>query len=237
MKQIEKENSEFPAHSFITIVSSVKIDARDHLSEPMVNTLICSAKTPALLKKFHDFRIEDYKNQLHVEIFLKVKYSYSAILLYISKNFTYMITDPQISLLPKEQFKLLLKHKLLNVTQEDEVIKAICMWAEGQDLRPNLDTDLSELLDNVNWNYVTLSCLLDLIRNFPYVRRNMTFHRIINKEFAMRNKFNPETTNLDAPRFSYKYNKTSKMPPPTKDGENERKNAKALLYVNHENFF
>jgi hypothetical protein len=107
------------------------------------------------------------------------------------------------------------------------------MWAEGQELRPNLDTDLSELLENVNWNFVTLSCLLDLIRNFPYVRRNMTFHKMLNKEFTMRNKFNPETTNLDAPRFSYKYNKTQNISAAAKDG----KNAKALLYVNHDNFF
>jgi len=87
----------------VTIVSSVRIEKSDRLSDPLVNTLICSAKTPALLRKFTDFRIEDQKNNgLHVEIYLKIKYLYSSILLYISKNFTYLITDPQISLLPKE---------------------------------------------------------------------------------------------------------------------------------------
>ncbi len=113
---MDQANSEFPAHSFITIVSSVKIDSNEKLSDPILNTLICSAKTPALLRKFEDFRIEDYKNTLNVELSIKVKYSYSAILLYISKNFTYLITDPYISLLPKDQFKSLLKHKMLNVT-------------------------------------------------------------------------------------------------------------------------
>lgn len=67
-----------------------------------MHTLICSAKTPALLKKFQDFRIEDYNNLLTVEIYFKIKYIYSAILLYISRNFTYLITDPMISMLPKE---------------------------------------------------------------------------------------------------------------------------------------
>jgi hypothetical protein len=151
-----------------------------------VHTLICSAKTPALIGKFPDFRVEDYNILLTVEIYFKVKYIYSAILLYISRNFTYLITDPMISMLPKEQFKLLLKHKMLNVTQEDEVVKGICMWAEGQEVRHALDKDISELIENVNWNYVSLPCLLDLIRNFPQVRRNSTFHRIINKEFALR---------------------------------------------------
>jgi hypothetical protein len=60
-----------------------------------------------------------------------------------------------------------LKHKFLNVNQEDEVAKAICMWIEGQELRPFLDADLAELLENINWNYVSLQCILDLIRNFP----------------------------------------------------------------------
>jgi hypothetical protein len=61
----------------------------------------------------------------------------------------------------------------------------------------------------------------------------MTFHKIINKEFTMRNKFNAETTNLDAPRHCYKYNKTQNISAAAKEG----KNAKALLYVNHDNFF
>jgi hypothetical protein len=49
----------------------------------------------------------------------------------------------------------------------------------------------------------------------------------------MRNKFNPETTNLDPPRFSYKYNKALNNANINKNA----KNAKALLYINHENFF
>jgi hypothetical protein len=128
-------------------------------------------------------------------------------LFYISRNFTYLITEPSISLLPKALFKLLLKHKFLNVTQEDEVMKAICMWIEGQEPHAGLDEDLGELLDNVNWTYVSLQCLLDMIRNFPQIRRNSRFQTLVTKEFAFRNKFNPETSNMDAPRFCYKYSK------------------------------
>ena len=76
---------------------------------------------------------------------------------------------------------------------------------------------------------------MDLIRNFPYVRRNPTFQKVINKEFALRNKFNVETSNLDAPRFSYKYNKAQFNV--HMNNNKTAKNAKALLYINHENFF
>ena len=67
-----------------------------------MHTLICSAKSPALLKKFQDFRIEDHDGEVTVEIYFKTKYVYSAILLYISRNFTFLITDPMIHLLPKD---------------------------------------------------------------------------------------------------------------------------------------
>ena len=39
--------------------------------------------------------------------------------------------EPEIRHLTKDDFKLLLKHKYVNVTQEDEVLKAICLWLEG----------------------------------------------------------------------------------------------------------
>lgn len=117
---------------------------------------------------------------------------HAQILHYISKNFTYLINDPDIKYLTKEEFKLLLKHKYLYVVQEDEVIKAICLWIEGQpgfqskrDVinRPDLDSNmrkdadqvdlqesLREILTNVNWDYVSLACILDLIRNKPMLR-------------------------------------------------------------------
>jgi hypothetical protein len=53
------------------------------------------------------------------------------ILSYINRNFTALIHDPDIKYLKKEEFKILLKHKHINVIQEDDVIKAICLWVDG----------------------------------------------------------------------------------------------------------
>jgi hypothetical protein len=50
---------------------------------------------------------------------------------YISRNFTFLINDPDIKYLRRDEFKVILKHKYLNVAQEDEVIKAICLSEEG----------------------------------------------------------------------------------------------------------
>ena len=46
-------------------------------------------------------------------------------------HFTFVMNEPEIRFLSKEDFKLILRHKHLNVTQEDEVLKAICLWLEG----------------------------------------------------------------------------------------------------------
>lgn len=41
--------------------------------------------------------------------------SYSVMLSFISRNFFSVFNDPDIGLLKKDEFKLLLKHKYLNV--------------------------------------------------------------------------------------------------------------------------
>jgi len=81
----------------------------------------------------------------------------------------------------------------LNVTQEDDVIKAICLWVEGQTIARReqkkkfkhdrfctykehlqqqqqlkgglkIADSINDLLNQVNWDYVSLPCVLDVIR-------------------------------------------------------------------------
>jgi len=234
-KKIENVNAEYPSHSFVTIVSCVRVGSEEVYSEPQLQTLICSGKAPALLRRVDPFFADEWdEDQFPIAIYFKVKNRYSAILHFISRNFSLFITDPCVHLLPKDQFKLLLKHKYLNVAHEDEVVKAVCLWLEGQDPREGLDKDLGEVLQNVNWNYVSTPCFLDLIRNFHGIRRNRAFRDAVGKEFKQRLKFDPEKADLKVPRFSYKYNRTQNG---LEIASKSKKNSKALLYVNHENFF
>jgi hypothetical protein len=131
-----------------------------------------------------------------------MKHLHAQLLSFISKNFTYLIHDPDIKHLTKDDLKLLLKHKHLYVTSEDEVVKAVSLWAEGQAAmiksspqtynKPssvsnqeilyarnlaNLQQDLSEVLPNVNWDFVSLPCLLDIVRSDPLLRINQTFQK------------------------------------------------------------
>ena len=63
-----------------------------------------------------------------------MKQMHSQLLCYISKNFTFLMQEPEIRHLSKDDLKLILRHKYVNVTQEDEVLKAICLWLEGQNI-------------------------------------------------------------------------------------------------------
>ena len=42
-----------------------------------------------------------------------------------------------------------------------------------------LQQDLDEILSNVNWDFVSLPCLLDVIRNDPTIRQNKTFRKVM----------------------------------------------------------
>jgi len=127
---------------------------------------------------------------------------YSALLLYISRTFSNWILHPGLPSIPKDQFKQLLKHKFLCVSNEDEVVRAICTWAGQGGADPD---SLKEVLENVNWNYVSVAAILDLLRNHPTIRRVPSFQNLIRKEMAMRLKFNPEQSKVDPPRYAYKF--------------------------------
>ena len=108
------------------------------------------------------------------------------------------------------------------------------MWLEGQEPKDTLEKDLGEILQNINWNYVSTHCFLDLMRNFPSIRRHKSFKDIVTKEFKQRLKFDPEKADLKVPRFSYKYSRTQNG---LELASKNKKNSKALLYINHDNFF
>lgn len=101
------------------------------MTRPQLNTLICSGKAPTELWKIPDFDASACQ-ELHVGIYLQMEYRLSEILNYISRHFYKLYNDPDIALLQQNELKLLLKHKYLKVTREDEVLKAVCMWATAR---------------------------------------------------------------------------------------------------------
>jgi hypothetical protein len=223
--------------------------------EPELFTMIGSAKAPTELRRVRNFDLSmnPDPDALKVGVFFKMQELHAMILTYINRNFTGLINDPDIKLLRKDEFKTLLKHKHLNVTQEDDVIKAICLWLEGQQqllakgprynstvLKPSFDSDeqrlsdaVSELLQQVNWDYVSLPCLLDVIRSKPMIRGCQSFRKEVYRQFIERMERKEKSKDSECssdseqdeeeeaktiqsqPRYSYKYNKSQKQLYPT----------------------
>lgn len=50
----------------------------------------------------------------------------------------------------------------------------------------NLVKDLNEILQNVNWDYVSLPCLLDVLRSEPLMRKCDAFKAAIKAQFEVR---------------------------------------------------
>ena len=50
----------------------------------------------------------------------------------------------------------------------------------------NLQSDLSEILQNVNWDFVSLPCILDAIRNESILRTNSVFRKAVKTQFKER---------------------------------------------------
>ena len=50
----------------------------------------------------------------------------------------------------------------------------------------SLANNITEILENVYWGYVSLVNLLDVVKNFPLVRSNPAFKKIFIQELARR---------------------------------------------------
>lgn len=50
----------------------------------------------------------------------------------------------------------------------------------------DLITDLNEILTNINWDYVSLPCILDVLRSEPLFRKCEAFRKALKSQFNIR---------------------------------------------------
>lgn len=73
-----------------------------------------------------------------------MNHTHSEVLNYVSRNFHKVSQDPDIGMLQPHELKLILKHKYLNVEHEDQVLRAVVLWANS---RLTQAKDIEELGD------------------------------------------------------------------------------------------
>ena len=114
-------------------MSNVRIYEDEEFAEPALTSLICSSKAPTQLRSVTALDLMSSgqnldEDGLNIEIFFKIKHTFAALLSYVSRNFGLLHAERDIRLVPKEHLAIVLKHKLLCVACEDEVLNAIALW-------------------------------------------------------------------------------------------------------------
>ena len=85
-----------------------------------------------------------------------------------------------VQVLSVEELALILSHRRLGVSSEDEVIDFLTIWLGGpktnfkREVTPSIrtltDDQIMQLVYHVNWPYVSFGKLLAIFRSFPKLR-------------------------------------------------------------------
>ena len=86
------------------------------------------------------------------------------------------------------------------MVSEDEVLDAVGRWAYYNEAE-----SIEELLENVNWPYVSMRAMLEVLRKYPILRKNTVLKRMLNEEMLTRVK-GDDRLDLTPPRYHYKHN-------------------------------
>ncbi len=129
--QQDSADGRVPSHCILTIASFIRIKELEELGKGAFSivSLLTSSKSPTSLRQVPTQSMPDTGGKLSIEIYIKMEYTYSGILTYISRNFDWLYNNPAIGKLTKNQFLVLLKHKYLNVKREEDALVALCKWS------------------------------------------------------------------------------------------------------------
>lgn len=126
----DEGDGSLPAHCIVTLASFVRLVECEEKGEGsfQLASLISASKSRTILRTVQPEELLATNGKLTVEISIKLEFTYSGVLTYISRNFNWLYHDPQIGRLTKNQFMILLKHKFLNAKTEEDTLTALCLW-------------------------------------------------------------------------------------------------------------
>jgi len=129
--QNEILEGKIPNNCILTLASFIRIKELEDagIGEFSVVSLLSASKSPTILRKVPIRDIPNTGGKLSIEIFIRMEYTYSGILTYISKNYDWLYHNPEIAKLTKNQFLTLLRHKYLNIKREEDALASLCIWS------------------------------------------------------------------------------------------------------------
>jgi len=215
-------------------IGSFKMEA------PQVTSIFEDGVSYVEMLNLPDFDYETYiegGSLLRIQLYFKLKYTHSAIMSQIAKNFNFYHTDKGIKLLREEHLIFFYKFDYLEVMSEDQVLISFVNWYVQNQKELKLHT-VSDILDNIRWNHVTIKTLHSVMIQHQEIKENNDMKRVFKNELERRvrelmqeregsemygvylqkreprksyfNFMRPETTNF---LFDFLYNKLLEVPP------------------------
>lgn len=140
------------------------------------------------LASISDFNFEnniDKDGILRVQLFFKLKYTHSAIISQIAKNFNFYHTEKEIKLLSPDHLVFLYKFDFLEVMSEDQVLISFVNWYIENNEKVAKST-LNHILDNIRWNHISLKVLHQSMIQNVIVKEQPDMKRIFKNELERR---------------------------------------------------
>ena len=172
------ENDEVSNSIIFSILSVVEIPEINFKSNTNFNCFFNNTKIKVLLCRIENFSkfffVESFKFLQSVEftmkIYFNINYNFSAILTHICKNFYEYYSLNSLSKISKNVFSIILKNKILNIRNEDEILYGVTSYVNN---KSSCD-GLLDLFNNINWKKVSLEALLEFILNESKLLNNST---------------------------------------------------------------
>ena len=166
-KMLFPQNSEFNL-KILTLLSVLSIKNDSDKKQVNVNSISLHKHFNNIfslpkLSKYMDDRISQKKDEMvSIHIHIKVCYLHSAILNFYIQNFNYFYEDYDISKFSMNTLYSIYQNKYLN-SDPDKLVQGMSNWMNDE---KNYNDDVQRILELINWEFVSLECLLEFSIKF-----------------------------------------------------------------------
>ena len=187
-----ENNNKIFGFNIITFISSIIIE---EINACQINSKsITNNKSLYNIFKMNNFSKTLLKfpsiEYLTVKIYLKSCYLHSILCSYLLNNFNNLFFDPKISKISKQFFLLILKNKNINfIVSSDKKVIAFLNWLNDE---INIKEDLSEIIEVINWENVSLNLLFEFVFKYEKIISNLELEHFFisaveNREIVINN--------------------------------------------------
>ena len=159
---ITTNNNSLSSFDILTFLSSVSIEELD-IKQINIKSISNNKSMHEILKinNFSKLLSLYSKEYLTIKIFLKACFTHSLLCNYLYYNFDELYYNKNINKIPKSLLNTIIRKKLIyNEIKMDKIVICLFNWLNDE---INIGEDISEIIENIKWNNVSLPFLFEFI--------------------------------------------------------------------------